>query len=778
MAMPIDAWTYDNDDDEAEDDGDVGGSNISRQTSNRNLKVGNRTPRIATPFKALNARKMNTKKPLSNEERDEFLTLFITHLEEKANISNCVCRTGKKGNLSCNCLGVLKDDNLRGDVASYLLEWGMKPYREQTQVLVDWTRYANPSASNPRCFLLPYVPNANQVLPAGISNHRICVSALFTLMGFGGGRWKTIKYLATAGGDAVHGLEGKGGNRKRNPEGEMISDLRDHFTVLEGFAEPQATRYVREVTGEVTERDNDEKAVYLPTSMSKAHCYRRYCHDRGYKVKTNNKGIRRMEERSDFNGDRKDCIPYTSYMRYWTSEYPHLKVGNPSEDICTYCFMFANRHKYRTNPNRQAEAVKTTVPLTASLGGGEDDVIVTGQSYDQPSLNVDEIAGNPYMEEQEQELLEAARHVRMARVQRKRFQDHIAMARLNPLEVKTLVVDYGQNMQLPWFGANQPGSTYYYTPLNVYNLGIVDVAHNGEDILYCHVYTESEGRKGGDNVASLIMKTLHKLGWIQDGRAARLNIVFDNCPGQNKNNTVIRLVPYLVEMGYFHRVEFMFLVVGHTKNNCDRWFNTLKSKYRKSNVYTKSQLVDVLSTVSRHVQVWTVDEGDFKGYSVFLNRFYRSIPAVTKAHIFVCDGKDPLNTDTKRVMHTYEYDKDQIPDAKEVVFSFIKQGFESRSDYPKNQQGLMEAVSNRELYIKDTFAFIDTYNRIGLNPYKQVELWENYSKVVPEQYCQIICPEPSDDVKAMVKREKEQNRQIKKEKKVAKREILGIDEFI
>jgi hypothetical protein len=49
----------------------------------------------------------------------------------------------------------------------------------------------------------------------------------------------------------------------------------------------------------------------------------------------------------------------------------------------------------------------------------------------------------------------------------------------------TFIAKYGQNMQLlPWFGTSQPGDTYYYTPLNVFNLvGCVDVSHpDGEHL--------------------------------------------------------------------------------------------------------------------------------------------------------------------------------------------------------------------------------------------------------------------------------------------------------
>ncbi len=42
-------------------------------------------------------------------------------------------------------------------------------------------------------------------------------------------------------------------------------------------------------------------------------------------------------------------------------------------------------------------------------------------------------------------------------------------------------------------------------------------------------------------------------------KGGALNVVFDNCSGQNKNNMVLRLVPYLVEMGYFKRFDKNFV---------------------------------------------------------------------------------------------------------------------------------------------------------------------------------------------------------------------------
>ena len=124
-------------------------------------------------------------------------------------------------------------------------------------------------------------------------------------------------------------------------------------------------------------------------------------------------------------------------------------------------------------------------------------------------------------------------------------------------------------MELPWFGAQQPGDTYYYTTLIISNLIVVDCFN---DHLNAHIYHKGEAKKGGNNVASLIMKTMINMGWIIDEKTCNynigqqeLNIIFDNCTRQNKNNMVLILVPYLVDMGLFSKVNFIFLVVGHTK---------------------------------------------------------------------------------------------------------------------------------------------------------------------------------------------------------------------
>jgi hypothetical protein len=160
--------------------------------------------------------------------------------------------------------------------------------------------------------------------------------------------------------------------------------------------------------------------------------------------------------------------------------------------------------------------------------------------------------------------------------------------------VVTIVVDYFQNMEMPFFGKDQPGETYYYTPKTINLFGIVN-CNEEKEILHAYAHSEEEGGKGGNNVASLIMKHLKDRGFLDGKKQNQLNIIMDNCPGQNKKNFVLRLAPYLQEKGYFNDVNFIFLIVGHTKNVANHLFNTLKRLYRVHNMFSMGMLLEAMT---------------------------------------------------------------------------------------------------------------------------------------------------------------------------------------
>jgi hypothetical protein len=161
------------------------------------------------------------------------------------------------------------------------------------------------------------------------------------------------------------------------------------------------------------------------------------------------------------------------------------------------------------------------------------------------------------------------------------------------------------------------------------------------------------------------MTTLQKLNLLcEDSVGSELNIIFDNCSSQNKNNTVLKLPAWLMAMGYFKEIHFIFLVIGHTKNAADCLFNLLKQEYRKQNLFTFDELVRTLDKSSLLTIHPTVAE-DFLNYSKLMDSLYWPLSGNIKTnHIFSC-----TDNGTQITIHQSNLDKHQ-----EYVLNLWKRG--------------------------------------------------------------------------------------------------------
>jgi hypothetical protein len=273
----------------------------------------------------------------------------------------------------------------------------------------------------------------------------------------------------------------------------------------------------------------------------------------GYIVDTTAMGGFKIRREDGSAVDTGEFVSFPTYHAKWKRDYPNLKVSRPVEDICNLCYTFAHRHKFFTDH------------MMRCGGHGDDDDDDNNNEDDNDedqdvvdelacltrniNINRPECASDKVAEEKEQMMLEAAEHIKMARAQRQLYQEKVEKARRTVEKVHleqtyAFVVEYGQNMELPIFNSEQPGATYYYSPMTVNNLGMVDHAHIYPDRMvgdhmHRHVYTDAVGKKGANNVASLIMKTLRRLNLLcDDEQGSELNIVFDNCCGQKKKHCV------------------------------------------------------------------------------------------------------------------------------------------------------------------------------------------------------------------------------------------------
>lgn len=290
-------------------------------------------------------------------------------------------------------------------------------------------------------------------------------------------------------------------------------------------------------------------------------------------------------------------------------------------------------------------------------------------------------------------------------------------------------VDYAQNMDIPHFGEEQPADIYYFSPLTVNVFGCTDLTKK-PTIMKAYGYTEAEGNKGSNNVASLIIKVLEDFGWLIQGQTGKqLSIIMDNCGGQNKNNNVLRLALYLVELQYFQVVQFVFYVRGHTKNDCDRLFNQLKLRWHKKNTYTMNQLAECLN-LQPNVEFVEVTSDSFKDYGTILDKFYKPFQpgTIQQHHVFAVESTNP----TLMKMKTSRDDDE--------TYSY-------------------QFRNNKHIPLNNRFSALQRFNiqvlpRPGVKPIKQVELYKKWRPFIPVQYREEICPRPSDEVIASVKSER------------------------
>lgn len=366
----------------------------------------------------------------------------------------------------------------------------------------------------------------------------------------------------------------------------------------------------------------------------------------------------------------------------------------------------------------------------------------------------------PYVEG-ETAIMEASEHVREAKAQRdfvarmKEEARRCAQQALSPAESTFLFYfDFAQNIECPFFGQQQPGQTYYYSPLSLYLFGIVDACQETER-LHAYCYHEGDGAKGGNNVVSMINRYLDMEKGMPRSRMTvtgnawgkHLVLVCDNCSGQNKNKMMIRYILYLVETKKFAKVSLVFLIAGHTKNPCDRMFNLLKKGYRRRNLFDVDSTISVLNE-NELVTVQRLKATNFRNWDAFLNTYYLKPKTVKQWHIFEVDAD--ANQPDARTFMTFK--RNALENSKSQT-----QQFKPCNSIPQ---------SDRDSVLMSTMDYPKQLAAPGIRAIKKNELWKKFKKLVPPEYHDSdIYQQPTDAEAAHLKQkqtEKEQSRAVEK----------------
>lgn len=184
-------------------------------------------------------------------------------------------------------------------------------------------------------------------------------------------------------------------------------------------------------------------------------------------------------------------------------------------------------------------------------------------------------------------------------------------------ELAVLTFDYMQNVHLPEIPVQD---LFYLTQLTVNIFGI----HNcktGKSFFY--IYHEGIASKGPNEVCSLLWDYIQREvpECVQE-----LRLYSDNCPGQNKNHTMIRMCAAFVETGKFQRVEQFYPIRGHSFLPNDRDFGVIKRYLKKHDrifsVHEYTNLI-IAASARKNFTVMEISGNEVIDFKTWWPKYYK-----------------------------------------------------------------------------------------------------------------------------------------------------------
>lgn len=158
--------------------------------------------------------------------------------------------------------------------------------------------------------------------------------------------------------------------------------------------------------------------------------------------------------------------------------------------------------------------------------------------------------------------------------------------------VLSLAFDFMQNVHIPKIPVQE---MFYLRQLTISVFCITDIKGKISQI---YVYHEGEGKKGPDEVCSMLHSYLQSN--VNLGGITELRIFSDNCGAQNKNQTLSRYLLYLTDSGKFEKVQHFFPTRGHSFLPCDRDFGIIKKRLAKHDrIFSVAEVIEHISNSGR-----------------------------------------------------------------------------------------------------------------------------------------------------------------------------------
>ena len=255
--------------------------------------------------------------------------------------------------------------------------------------------------------------------------------------------------------------------------------------LAEEHGEPHATLFIGD-HNKAFARDAKIDTIELPSYFTKLCFFKKYCFKKGWEDACNIRGEGTIVPRDNADehpteSPRYSILSWRSIHHLWKDRCSHINTHPPPRDTCDVCF----EYKILVQKNK------------ASIFNDEH------YSPDDYVDDDDDVAN-------EEAILDSDRHFTQTRTQKVYANEQVRLAKKYYEESLhfnrsnyEITFDYAQKLQLPYFGGEQPGDTFYFSRLNFHVFGIVN--HSPEhDQMNGHPCHKGEGKKGANNVTILV----------------------------------------------------------------------------------------------------------------------------------------------------------------------------------------------------------------------------------------------------------------------------------
>lgn len=156
-----------------------------------------------------------------------------------------------------------------------------------------------------------------------------------------------------------------------------------------------------------------------------------------------------------------------------------------------------------------------------------------------------------------------------------------------------ITFDLEKTLPLPKISTNV---AFYLRKLWLYNLGVHCVTKE-LNRAYFHVWSENEGGRGSEEIASCLMAFVNTMQ-LQSNKS-HLIAWSDSCAGQNKNIYLIMFWQYLILAKKFKIIDHKFPEVGHSYMDSDRDFALVEKKINRcQSVQSVDQYVNLMMSAN------------------------------------------------------------------------------------------------------------------------------------------------------------------------------------